>query len=99
MGNILLESLKKLAFPPLEPKNQASVQQSKGLNTLHTGFIGALKKLVKVYGATRAIAAGADEKNPKVVTLQAQLDSWDGILMEESTLNVIKAIAPKMSQL
>ena len=55
--------------------------------------MGAVKKLIKVYGATRAVAAGANKTNEKVKSLQDRLNSWGEILMEESTVDAIKAIA------
>ena len=55
--------------------------------------MGALEKLIKVYGETRAIAEGADKTNEKIDTFTAKLNSWDNVLKEESTFEVIKAIA------
>ena len=54
--------------------------------------MGAFEKLMKVYVATRAIAEGPDKTNEKVDTLKTKVNSWDNVLKEESTFEVIKAI-------
>ena len=63
---VALDNLRTLNFPPINKGNELSVQRANDLNVLHKAFMGAVEKLMKVYGAIRIASEGANETANKV---------------------------------
>ena len=66
LDNTLLDEQTIVSFPPLDKDNPASVQRSNDLSILHRGFMGAVKKLIKVYGAVRVVADSTDHTKQRL---------------------------------
>ena len=53
-----IERLRRLNFPPID---EADKERANDLNVLHKALMGAVEKLMKVYGATRIASESANE--------------------------------------
>ena len=71
---VSLDNLRTLNFPLIDKDNELSVQRANDLNVLHKAFMGAIEKLMKVYGATRIASESANEMANKVKQLNTDLE-------------------------
>ena len=89
---VALDNLRTLNFPPIDKGNERSVQRANDLNVLHKAFMGAIEKLMKVYGATRIASESASETANEVKRLNTDLEGVQQTLNDESFKTAVAAL-------
>ena len=87
-----IDNLRTLNFPATDENDALSVQRVEDLNLLHKAFMGAVEKLMKVYGATRIPSDSTNEMALEVERLNADLEGVQQKLNDESFKKALGAL-------
>ena len=93
LDNKLIDNLRIVNFTPLKPDDPDHVQQANDLNMFHKGFMGAVEKLIKVYGAVRVVADSTDTAVDKVDTLGQSIAQIQEAINNDDLKNILTALS------
>ena len=84
-----IEALRSLKFLPL---NEADKIRAKDLNAIHAGLMGAVEKLMKVYGATRIASDSTNDMADRVKKLDTDMKGVQLTLNDDKFKTVVAAL-------
>ena len=93
LDNKLLDDLRIVNFTPLIPDNPDHVQRANDLNLFHSGFMGAVEKLIKVYGAVRVVADSTETAVNRVDTLGVAIAQIQETINNDDLKNILTALS------
>ena len=93
LNNKLLDDLRIVNFTPLIPDDPNHVQRANDLNLFHSGFMGAVEKLIKAYGAIRVVADSTDTAVDRVDTLGVSVAEIQETINNDDLKNILKALS------
>ena len=93
LNNTLIDDLRIVNFTPLNPGDPDHVQQANDLNMFHKGFMGAVEKLIKVYGAVRVVADSTDTAVDKVDALGQSIAEIQETFNSDDFKNILTALS------
>ena len=93
LDNKLLDDLRIVNFTPLIPDNPDHIQRANDLNLFHSGFMGAVEKLIKVYGAVRVVADSTETAVNRVDTLGVAIAQIQETINNDDLKNILTALS------
>ena len=93
LDNKLLDDLRIVNFTPLIPDDPDHRQRANDLNLFYSGFMGAVEKLIKVYGAVRVVADSTDTAVDRVDTLGVSIAQIQETINNDDLKNILKALS------
>ena len=84
-----IDALRSLKFLPL---SEADKIRAKDLNAIHAGLMGAVEKLMKVYGATRIASDSTNDMSDRVKKLDTDMKGVQRTLHDDNFKRVVAVL-------